>query len=246
MKALVLAAGKGSRLNSNDHILPKVLREANDKALIDYVLKALDFIEKPDTTVVVGFKGELVKSHLGSDYVYVDQTEQLGTGHAVKVTENTLKAYEGSLLIVYGDMPLFKKETYEKLMHIHETSGNACTLLTAETEQKLAYGRIIRNADNQLEGIIEEKDCTQAQKEIKELNVGVYAFDSKKLFAYLAKIKNDNAQSEYYLTDVPKAMIDNKEGVEALKLYHTDEIYGVNTLEELEFVEHVLKERGTV
>lgn len=246
MKVLILAAGKGSRLNSKDHILPKVLRKAKGQALISYVLEALDFIKEEDTTIVVGFKGELVKEHLGGSYRYVEQTEQLGTGHAVKVTEEELKSYDGPVLVVYGDMPLFKKESYEELMRIHQESGNACTLLSAEVERPLAYGRIIRQNDEALLGIIEEKDCTEEQKKIKELNVGVYAFDSKKLFDYLGSIKNNNAQSEYYLTDVPKAMIDNQEKVAALKLHDTDEIYGVNTVEELAFVERILEERRTI
>ncbi len=244
MKSIVLAAGKGSRLNSDSHILPKVLRKANDVALIDYVLDNINFIRKENTTIVVGYKSELVKNHVNAEFKFVIQEEQLGTGHAVKVTEKDFENYSGPILVVYGDMPLFKKETYQKLIDTHIKSGNACTLLTAVAQNPPAYGRIIRNEHDLVLGIKEEKDCNKSELNIKELNVGVYVFESEKLFAYLNDLKDDNSQGEYYLTDVPKHMITKGERIEAVKLVESEEIYGVNTQEELIQVEGILKERG--
>lgn len=243
-KAIVLAAGKGSRLHSEEHILPKVLREANGKALLDYVLQATDFIPKEDTILVVGYKGDLVRNHIGHEYRFVNQHEQLGTGHAVKMAEAELKKFSGPVLVVYGDMPLFSPETYQSLLQVHKESRAACTLLTAVLRNPPDYGRILRDEKNEIFDIREVKDCSVAELAIKELNSGVYVFDSKKLFLVLQELKNDNAQGEYYLTDVPKHLLKRRERVASYTLVGSDEVYGVNTLDELELVEGLLQKRG--
>jgi len=244
MKLIILAAGKGSRLQSETHTLPKVLRSAHNKPLIDYVLAELNFINKENTTIVVGYKQEVVREHLGHEYRYAEQLNQLGTGHAVKMAESHLQTYDGPVLVVYGDMPLFKASTYKKLLGKHKQNNNACTLLTSIEDINMSYGRIIRNSDGKLTNIIEEKDCNKEQLLIKELNVGVYVFDSKLLFEYLSKLKTDNVQGEYYLTDVPKLMTKHQRQVDTLVIQSSDEIYGVNTLEDLNRVEQILEKRG--
>ena len=241
MKSIVLAAGKGKRLHSEEFNLPKVMREANGKPLIGYALDSTDFIEKKDTVIVVGYMKEKVMEKLGDEYNYSVQEEQKGTGHAVACAAEHFENYDGDVLILYGDMPLFKKETYKAVIDKHVESGADCTLLTAIIDNPPAYGRIVRGEDGKLADIVEEKDCTPAQKEIKELNVGIYVFKAKLLFEGLKQLKNNNAQGEYYLTDKPKIFISEGKKVETHSITNEVEIYGVNTIEDLKFCEEQLK-----
>ncbi len=236
MKAIVLAAGKGKRLQSEKFNAPKVLREANGRALLSYVLENINFIEQKDTTIVVGYMREKVIEKTKGDYLFATQEEQLGTGHAVASAKEHFVDYDGPVLVLYGDMPMLKKETYESMVRVHIESGADCTFLTAVSESPLAYGRIVRE-NGKIVDIVEQKDCNAEQLNIKELNVGVYVFNSKDLFENLSKLKNDNAQGEYYLTDVPKLFIAAGKKVEAYTIGDTCEIYGVNTVEDLEFCE---------
>ena len=236
MKAIVLAAGKGKRLQSEKFNQPKVLRCAKGRPLLSYVLENVDFIAPEDTTIVVGYKKEMVYEAISSDYRFAVQEEQLGTGHAVASAADQLADYDGDVLVLYGDMPMLKKETYKALVEKHKAENASCTILTAVTESPLAYGRIIRE-DGKIVDIVEQKDCNAEQLNIKELNVGVYVFNSKLLFENLSKLKNNNVQGEYYLTDVPKLFIAAGKKVEAYTIGDTCEIYGVNTVEDLEFCE---------
>ena len=236
MKAIVLAAGKGKRLQSEKFNAPKVLREANGRALLSYVLENIDFIDQKDTTIVVGYMRDMVIEKTKGDYLFATQEEQLGTGHAVASAKEHFVDYDGPVLVLYGDMPMLKKETYAALARVHEESGADCTILTAVSESPLAYGRIIRES-GKIVDIVEQKDCNAEQLNIKELNVGVYVFNSKLLFENLSKLKNNNVQGEYYLTDVPKLFIAAGKKVEAYTIGDTCEIYGVNTVEDLEFCE---------
>lgn len=244
MKAIVLGAGKGTRLHSENQNLPKVLRKANGRSLIEYVLDALSFVPQEDTCIVVGYKKEMVLETIQKDYLYASQDEQLGTGHAVAMAAPYFKDYDGPIIVTYGDMPLFKEETYKLLVKKHIDSNSKCTVLTAVNEEPLAYGRIIRDELGNLVDIVETKDCTPEQLGIKELNVGVYVFDSKLLFKHLSSLKNNNVQNEYYLTDVPKIMLESGEKIYTYTIHDTDEIYGVNTPEDLEFCERVMRERN--
>ena len=236
MKAIVLAAGKGKRLQSEKFNAPKVLREAKGRALLSYVLDNINFIPQEDTVIVVGYMRDMVIENTKGDYKFAVQEEQLGTGHAVASAREYFADYDGSVLVLYGDMPMLKKETYANMVKQHMENKADCTILTAVTESPLAYGRIIREEDKIVD-IVEQKDCTPEQFNIKELNVGVYLFDSKALFENLSKLKNNNAQGEYYLTDVPKLFIAAGKKVEAYTIGDTCEIYGVNTVEDLEFCE---------
>lgn len=244
MKAIVLAAGKGKRLLSEQFNMPKVLRQACGKSLIEHVLNNISFIPKEDTCIVVGYKKEMVCEAVGNEYNYAVQEEQLGTGHAVMMAEPLLREYDGEVLILYGDMPLFKEETYSSILEKHRESGAGCTILTAVIENPPDYGRIIRDDKGSVIDIVEKKDCTPEQIKINELNVGIYVFNSKLLFEALKGLNNNNSQKEYYLTDVPKIMLQKGIKVESHTIKDSDEIYGVNTLEELELCEKIMRERA--
>ena len=171
------------------------------------------------------------------------QSEEKGTGQAVMMAKDEMEGYDGDELIVYGDMPQFKEETYKAICKKHKESGAALTLLTADIKNPPAYGRIIRDENGSVKDIVEEKDCTDEQKRITELNVGVYVADAKLMFETLKGLKNHNAQGEYYLTDLPKMLIAEGRKVESYTTYDAEEIVGVNTPEELAFCEKVLAER---
>ena len=240
MKAVVLAAGKGKRLQTSDIDLPKVLRTIHGKPLLGYVLDSLGFIPKKDITIVVGYKREMVLQAMGEEYDYAVQHEQKGTGHAVFSAKDSFLGYSGPVLAAYGDSPLFKKETYRAMMEKHVAEGADCTVLTAVTDLELPYGRIIRGADGNLADVIEEKDCTPEQAAIKELNVGVYVFDAQLLFDNLGKLKNNNSQGEYYLTDVPKILMSQGYNVTTHVINDNDQILGINTIEDLNKAEKIL------
>jgi len=243
MKAIVLAAGKGKRLQSEQFNLPKVLRQALGKPLIEYVLENISHIKNKDVYIVVGYMKEKIMETLGESYNYASQDEQLGTGHAVMMTEPLLKNYDGNILVLYGDMPLFKKQTYKEIVSQHEKSGVDCTLVTAIVNNPPDYGRIIRDTKGDITDIIENKDCTAQEKKINELNVGIYMFKGNLLFESLKQLNNNNSQKEYYLTDVPKIMIKSGLMVRTYTVTDNSEIFGVNTAEDLELCEKLLKQR---
>ena len=239
-KAIVLAAGKGTRLQTEGITLPKVMREANGKPLLHYVLQNLSFLKQEDIVLVVGYHREDVLKVYGA-YPHAVQEPQLGTGHAVAVAKDYFADYDGPVLICYGDMPLLRRSTYENLLAAHQEQGNACTLLTGTCGWDLPYGRILRDGDGTFLGVVEDRDCTPEQKAIRELNVGVYVFDSKKLFAALGQLKNTNAQKEYYLTDVPAILWAQGDKVGACCACEGAELIGVNTVEQLRMVEEELR-----
>lgn len=242
LKAIVLAAGKGTRMRTDGCDLPKVMRLALEKPLLHYVLSALDFIPPEDTVVVVGYKKECVMEAF-NDYVFAEQKEQLGTGHAVMSAFSVLKDYAGDVLICCGDMPLIRKSTYSSLVEVHRASGDACTMLTGTSTVDLPYGRVERDENGQFLHIVEQKDCTPEQLQIRELNAGVYMFDAKSLRSALSRLKNTNASGEYYLTDVPAILREDGKTLGVCKLSLGNEIIGVNTPEQLAEVESALRER---
>lgn len=240
-KAVVLAAGKGTRMMSEANHLPKVLRQACGKPLLHYVLKALDFIPVENTVIVAGYMREDVFAAFPA-YPRAVQDPQLGTGHAVMCAKEHLRDFDGTVLVCYGDMPLLKKEVYQGLLDFHAKSGTACTMLSGTCEEYLPYGRVLRDENGDFLRIVEDRDCTPEQKAIRELNVGIYAFDCQKLLSALDKLRNNNAQNEYYLTDVPEILRcdGNRVAVYAAKL--NEQIIGVNTPEQLAVTEKFLRE----
>ena len=241
LKAVVLAAGKGTRLQTDGSTLPKVMRLANGKPLLAHVLAALDFIAPEDIVLVVGYKKECVLEAFGA-YPHAVQTQQLGTGHAVMAAFETLGDYDGDVLICCGDMPLIKKETYRALAEEHVRAGNDCTILTGTSSEDLPYGRVLRDVNGEFCGMVEEKDATPAQKAIRELNSGVYIFRAAKLRAVLTDLRSDNAQGEYYLTDAPVLMQKRGGKIGVCRRELGYEIIGVNTPEQLAQVEALLRE----
>ncbi|MBE6949441.1 MAG: UDP-N-acetylglucosamine diphosphorylase [Ruminococcaceae bacterium] len=240
LKALILAAGKGTRLATEGIDLPKAMRVALGKPLIGYVLDELAFLDKKDIIMVVGFKREsIVKTF--SEYNFAIQEEQLGTGHAVMCAQDYLKDYDGDVIICYGDMPLLSRATYTALAETHKAEGNDCTILTGTTDEDLPYGRIIRDENDQFVHVVEERDCTPEQKAIRELNIGVYVYKAQKLLASLGELNTNNAQNEYYLTDVPSIIRSHGGKIGLCKRTLGAEVIGVNTVQQLEQVENYLR-----
>ena len=242
IKSIVLAAGKGTRIQTDGYDLPKVMRLACDKPLLHYVLGEISFIPPEDTVIVVGYMKDFITESFPG-YIHAEQIEQLGTGHAVKAAMPCIENLNCDLLVCYGDMPLIKQETYKALVDAHRNTGNACTLLSGTSDEPLAYGRILRDAEGNFQEVVEDRDCTPEQKEIKELNTGLYVFDAKELSAALNQLKCENSQGEYYLTDVPAIMLANGLSVGVCKLNLGKQIIGVNTIENLKTVEEELDRR---
>ena len=240
LKAVVLAAGKGTRLYSETSDLPKVMRLAAGLPLLKYVLDAIDFVGKPDTTIVVGYKKEAVTSAF-PDYGFAEQTEQLGTGHAVMAASKGIENYDGSVLVCCGDMPLIKKETFEALVKTHFEDKNDCTILSGTTDEPLDYGRIVRDSNGAFSRLVEHKDCNEEERKIKELNSGVYIFKADLLLEALGKLRCDNSQKEYYLTDVPVILSSEGRKVGVCCRHLGAELLGVNTPEQLALAERLLK-----
>ena len=267
LRAVVLAAGKGTRLQTEDDDAPKVMRQARGKPLLRYVLDALSFMKEEDITIVVGYKkDEIIDRFQG--YSFAVQAEQLGTGHAVMAASQALSSFEGSVLVCYGDMPVVRRDTYEALVEEHFARGNDCTILTGEAaavrgqpdavqgqpedvrgqpaadrgqpEADLPYGRVIRDSNGDFLCVVEDRDCTPEQRAIRELNSGVYVFRAQPLMEALKMLKNDNTQNEYYLTDVPAILREGGAAVGLLKRDLGDEMIGVNTLAQLAQVERIL------
>ena len=239
VKALVLSAGKGTRLRQEGIDLPKVMREAHGKPLLHYVLTALDFLPKENVIIVVGYQREAVLAVYG-DYPHAVQEPQLGTGHAVQCAAEHLKDFDGHVLVCCGDTPLMKKATYQSLVKLHLDADNDCTLLSAHVDEGGSYGRITRTPTGDFKAIVEAKDCTPEEAQVNEVNTGVYLFRVKPLLEALGHLKNDNAQGEYYLTDVPGYLLSKGGKVGVCDTCSVQEMLGVNTPEQLQEVEDLL------
>lgn len=244
IKACVLAAGKGTRLHSEQEQLPKVMRPVLGRPMLSYVLEALDFVVPEDITIVVGFLASKVREAFGPRYQYALQEPQLGTGHAVDCARASFMDFRGPVLVCYGDMPLVRRETYENLLHTHLEQKNQCTLLAGFSSQELGFGRVLTGPDGSFERVVEYRDCTPEQRLIPALNAGIYFFDAQLLAAALPRLQNQNAAGEYYLTDVPALMKREGHRVGVCHSRVDGEILGVNTLEQLTTVEAALRTRG--
>ena len=240
VKALILAAGKGTRLRTEGCDIPKVMRLALGKPLLGHVLSALSFLPKEDIIIVVGYKKEEVMGAYPG-YTFAEQSIQLGTGHAVLCAADAVGDFDGAVLVCCGDTPLITEETYKSLCRTFFDEGSDCTILSGLLPDGGSYGRIIRDAGGNFLKITEAKDCTEDELKINEVNSGLYIFSAKKLFASLGKIKNENSQGEYYLTDVPEIILQSGGQVSICRRELGDELIGVNTPQQLAQVENILK-----
>ena len=239
---IVLAAGHGQRMNNK--ILPKVLIPLEGQPLIKHLLIAIEQSgvgARP--VIVIGQKAGLVKESLGENYQYVYQTEQLGTGHAVSVTQDALKDKAENIMVLYGDHPYVSAETIRNLAQVHQASDSVITMATVKVPDFNGwrtgfydFGRVIRNQAGEVAAIIERKDATPQQLEIKEGNPSYFCFEAEWLWSNLNKIKNNNSQKEYYLTDL--AGIACSEGYKITTVaIEPREALGVNTPEQLALLE---------
>ena len=242
LKAAILAAGAGTRMRTDGSDLPKVMRLANGVPLLGHVLRALNFIAPEDIILIVGYRRDMVTNAFPG-YPAAVQKEQLGTGHAARAALELLDGYDGDLLLCCGDMPLLRRETYQALAEVHRAEGNACTILSGTASSPLPYGRILRDGDGAFAGIVEERDATPIQREIRELNSAVYVFDMRALRPALDALSPTNNQGEYYLTDAPLIIKAGGGKVGVCKRGLGSEILGVNTPEQLSEVERELRKR---
>ena len=235
--ALVLAAGQGKRIKSN---LPKVLHKVCGKEMVNHVIDTLRNSDIQDINVIIGKGAELVKNNTSSRNVsYSKQEEQLGTGHAVKCAIDFLQGKKGTVAVFCGDAPLIKEETIKRLFGAHEKGNNSATVLTAILEDATGYGRIIRDGEQVLK-IVEHKDCNADELKVNEMNAGVYCFEIEKLLQCIENLSNNNAQGEYYLTDVIGMLKDKNEKVGAVVTDY-EETIGVNSRVQLAEVETILR-----
>lgn len=240
--AVVLAAGMGKRMNSD---LPKVLHPALGRPLIHHVLGQLAPLHPERTVVVVGHRAEMVREALrGRAIRFAEQKPQLGTGHAVQMAWPELAGGPDTVLILAGDMPLIRKATLARLLERHEQEGNAVTFLSGILDDPAGYGRVIRDREGSFVKIVEEKDATQGEKAVAEVNSGIYCFARAPLQESLGMLRPENRQQEYYLTDT-LSLLRNRGGRIGVELApDSRELLGVNTPDQLLMVEEALRAWG--
>jgi len=238
--AVVLAAGKGTRMKSD---LPKVLIQICGRPMIDYVLDSLAAVGFERIAVVVGYRADDVKKALvgRQNLTFVLQEQQHGTGHAVMMARPALEGHDGAVAVVTGDAPLLQPESLAALLTEYDRRRPACVMGTIHKEHPAGLGRIVRDAAGEFVGIVEEKDATEDQRRISEVNMSCYVFDCRALLAALAELRPDNAQGEYYITDCPGLMKRKGQLVLALPVLKPIEALGVNTMDELREVEGALR-----
>ena len=248
LDVLVLAAGLGTRMRSN---LAKVLHKLDGRPLINHVCRTATALAPRKIYVVIGHQGEDVKTavleELNEEHAeFVWQSEQLGTGHAVNSARAFLENEDSTILVLSGDVPMIRVETLAALVqkhHTHRGKGAACTILTVNLADPTGYGRIVRDQEGLFNKIVEQKDAADEEKQIKEINSGIYCFNTKKLYSALTRVKNNNAQGEYYLTDVPALLREEGEDVALYRHNDAHEIEGINNRVQLADMERTLCRR---
>ncbi len=240
--AVVLAAGKGTRMRSE---LPKVLFPVLGRAMIHWVLDALQSAGIRQIIVVVGYRAELVRNELsGCGVDFALQTEQLGTGHAVQMCRPQLEKGTNPVLVVAGDSPMIQASSVRALVEEFEDGGFGCLLGTLIKENPHGLGRIVRDSQNNFLRIVEHKDASLEQRQINEVNMSTYLFDRQSLLWALDNLKNNNSQAEYYLTDCPELLLNNGRKVDARPVLKACESLSINTIDEMAMVESKMREMG--
>ena len=238
--AVILAAGKGIRMKSS---LPKVLHPLLGKPMVSYVIQACQRAGIERIILVVGFRSDLVRKTLGSEYEYVEQTEQLGTGHALMMTVEVLKDFHGDILVLAGDTPFLTGHILKKLVQHHKKKKSPATMMTAIIDPPPAYGRIIRDSSGRVLRIVEDRDASIKEKKITEVNTSHYCFQSSKVFSLLSSLKRDNDQGEYYLTDVIQLLTQEGSGVEILIADDPHVLVGINSRADLDNAYRILQQK---
>ncbi|MCB6571915.1 bifunctional UDP-N-acetylglucosamine diphosphorylase/glucosamine-1-phosphate N-acetyltransferase GlmU [Eubacterium limosum] len=238
-KTVILAAGHGTRMVSEK---PKVLHEVGGKAMLNYVISASEAAGADDIAVIVGYKADIVKAALPENLTAIEQKEQLGTGHAVLQALPFFENFNGNVLVLVGDAPLVRKETLEELVKAHEDGGFSATVLTAVFDDPTGYGRIVKK-DDELIKIVEHKDATEEERNIKEINSGMYCFDAQALKAALQAINSDNVQGEYYLTDTIEILRGMGKKVGSYPTPDVDDIAAVNSKVQLAEIGKIMRRR---
>lgn len=238
---IILAAGKSTRMKS---ALPKVLHEVCGRPMIEYVLDAARAAGVTRIVAVVGHRADLVKAELSkhADVEFALQSEQKGTGHAVMMCRDQLASHQGPVLILAGDTPLLRSESLQGLLRAQAESNAAAVIGTTDTEANQGLGRIVRDPAGNFECIVEERDATEAQRRIREINTGCYGFDAQSLMSALDRIRPDNNQAEYYLTDCPRILKQDGKPVVAAKVFEVAEAMGVNTRSQLADVTRAIQQ----
>lgn len=237
---VVLAAGQGKRMKS---ALYKVLHPVCGKPMVGYVADLLVDIEAERIVTIVGHGAEAVQHYLGERTEYVLQEQQLGTAHAMIQAGPLLKNEQGLTIVICGDTPLITKQSLLHAIELHQEKGAAASVLTAVTTHPAGYGRIVRNEQGTISRIVEQKDCTPEENDLREINTGTYLFDNLKLFQALQQVTNHNVQGEYYLTDVIGILNNQGEVIEGCPLAHISEMIGINDRTALAEAERLMRER---
>lgn len=240
--AIILAAGKSTRMKGD---LPKVLHEVCGRPMLAFVLEACRLAGVERLLVIVGHGQELVRRRFeaDADLVWIEQPEQHGTGHAVMCGRAALNGFEGSVLVIAGDMPLVRRVTLAQLLEIRERNDDALTLATAELPDPAGYGRIVRDAHRQLLAIVEDRDCTEEQRAIREVNPSYYCFHAPRLFDALEATKANHRTGEYYLTDVVQVLRSRKQPVTAFVRLPAQDALGINSRLDLAVVGRAMQDR---
>ncbi|MBK6723411.1 MAG: bifunctional UDP-N-acetylglucosamine diphosphorylase/glucosamine-1-phosphate N-acetyltransferase GlmU [Acidobacteria bacterium] len=242
---LILAAGLGTRMKSN---LAKVLHKLDGRALINHVCETASTLGPQKVCVIVGHQAEDVKAEVlgafdGGNFEFAVQEKQLGTGDAVNAGRSVLEGRDSTTLVLSGDVPMITEATLAALTKAHAHKNAACTVLTVRLKDPTGYGRVVRRENGGFERIVEQKDASDDQRQIDEINSGIYCFDTKKLFAALERVGNNNAQGEYYLTDVPQILQQDGEKVGIYQCEDPREVEGVNDRRQLAQMEKVIRRR---
>ncbi len=244
VRAIILGAGKGTRMHSEK---PKVLHEIFSKPLLGWCIEAVQRLRNDVQCIVVtGHKAECVDKYINSNYECVKtvlQKEQLGTGHAVMQAIPLIGNFKGNVIITCGDTPCITTLTLQNLINQHEDTCSDVTVLTAEFENPTGYGRIVRSTNNEVVEIIEEKDADEQTKKIKEVNGGIYCLNWETIKEVFTKLSNNNAQGEYYLTDIIKLAKNNSLKVSGYKISDNNEIYGINSRKNLAEAFNIINKR---
>ncbi|MFB1051076.1 bifunctional UDP-N-acetylglucosamine diphosphorylase/glucosamine-1-phosphate N-acetyltransferase GlmU [Paraliobacillus sp. JSM ZJ581] len=238
--AIVLAAGQGTRMKSKKH---KMLHPVLGRPMVQHVMDQLQVLKLKKIMTIVGYGAEQVKQQLGDSSDFILQEEQLGTGHAVKQAAPFIKNEQGVTLVVCGDTPLLTADTLAALFDHHVQSQAKATVLTTTITDPSGYGRVIRDNDGNVAKIVEQKDATNEQLQVNEINTGTYCFDNQLLFESLSKVSNDNAQGEYYLPDVIEILSQANEKISAYQTEDPNETIGVNDRVALAKAEKIMRDR---